>query len=524
MPKRRPVQSLQKLCLENVAEHMERVWVKDYTINEYLEVYHCRYAVGPFSMLDHQRLTSALLYSLLLPQLTELDLSTCSKLVSRTTAHVISVRCKNLSSLVLHGCDHIPADVLADLVGGLPCLVRLDLSNTKCDTSVLSTIRSRCWRLQELNISGCVRLSPESLLHLAYDPDTHSVCCPFLRRLNIDGLDPTTNKEDLVWALVFVLLALPCLKCVVHDYVAEAIHLIHDQQFEGAPIPPQFPSLVKLAECRRAAYSNKGSSSLVLDLTQIYYVPVCALPKIHAVCPYLSEICMALSRNLGFHPSFLPWHHLTRLTVHLVEVRDLQELLPVTQSLGPQLQSLALDGFSLEDKLSFHTLLSHCQHLEELRASFHSPTKATAQPTTEAFDWALTLPDCSFPQLSDLVLVHSDVNALPWQHVAMLRQCIVALLRGSPHLESVCLASLPFSLDDVFQDALMPPGTSLRHLYRLSLVEAEVSPQTIGLLLSSKNELTYLELDSCFDISEAEYSKLLQHIHQKRLDVQLTWK
>ncbi|XP_078241306.1 uncharacterized protein LOC144586641 [Pogona vitticeps] len=541
MPKKKTVESLQKLCLKNVAEHMECFWVKDYTTDSYLEGNHCRYTVGPFSVLadallqeliqlleDDQRLTSPLLCSLLQPQLTELDLSSCPNLVSRTTVHIISVRCKNLSSLVLHGCSHIPADALANLLGGLPCLLKLDISNTQCDTSVLSTIRSCCWRLRELNISGCGRLSPDSFLHLAYDSDTNSLCCPGLKRLYMEGLDPATNGEDLVWALVFMLLALPSLKCVVHDSVAEAVCLIYDQQFEGARIPPRFPSLEKLAECRRSAYSSKGRSQLILALTQIYYVPVSSVPKINAVCPSLSEICVALTENLAFNPCLLPWRHLVRLTVSCMEVQDLRELLAVTQSLGPQLQFLALDGFSLEDESSFQTLLSHCPNLQEFWVSFHSPRRdgCALQPNTEAICWdPSSLPDHSLPQLNNLTLIHSDVeNALPLKHAVLLRQCLISLLRHSPNLESLCLASLPFSLDDVFQTVLAPPGTSLLHLCKLSLVEAEVSSPTIGLLLSSKNELACLELDTCLNISETEYSELLRKVSEKRLDVHVSWK
>lgn len=54
MPKRRSIRSLERLCLENVAGNMQQLWAKDYADN-YLDEYHFRYIMGPFSELGEAR-------------------------------------------------------------------------------------------------------------------------------------------------------------------------------------------------------------------------------------------------------------------------------------------------------------------------------------------------------------------------------------------------------------------------------------------------------------------------------------
>lgn len=48
MPQRRAVPTLTTLCLQNLAQHMQSLWVKDYSDN-YLDEYEFRFLVGPFN-------------------------------------------------------------------------------------------------------------------------------------------------------------------------------------------------------------------------------------------------------------------------------------------------------------------------------------------------------------------------------------------------------------------------------------------------------------------------------------------
>ncbi|XP_053110557.1 uncharacterized protein LOC128326851 [Hemicordylus capensis] len=537
MPKRRSVLPLQRLCLENVAEHMQPIWAKDYT-DRYLDEYHFRFLMGPFSELagclvqellqlmgKSRRLTRAMLHLLLVPHLTELSLRTCPKLVSQAIARIITVRCKNLSFLDLQGCSRVPTTALVDLLEGLPCLTKLDLSETQCDTHVLSAVGSCCRRLRELDISECKRLSPASLLHLAYDPTVGSFCCPMLRVLSVDGLEPGAHSQDLVLALAFLLLALPSLKLLAHDLVAKAVCLIHNQQFSSARVAPGFPSLEELVRCRPATPGAEEGSGLKLPLEQISVVWEPFMPTLCAVCPHLVEVTVFLGDGPGLGQAFLSWKHLAHLTVNCTERRDLRELLPVVGSLGPQLQSLSLGGFSLEDELSFHTLLGQCPGLRNFSASLFSPVgRGLNRGEPEAEDWGLWLTVPEFSQLRTFSLLLSGIDQpLPSRHTAVLRASLRSLLRHSPCLESLDLVALPFSLDGVLQEVLEPPGTALARLRELSLAQGKVSSPTIHRLLSSDNQLSYLNLDGCPDITQRDYDKLLGRVSREGLELHIVW-
>ncbi|KAJ7317339.1 hypothetical protein JRQ81_003501 [Phrynocephalus forsythii] len=536
MPKRKSVHSLERLCLENVARNMEHVWVKDYSTDAYLRRYHCRYSVGPFSvwagvlvqeliqcLRERKLLTSSLLCSLLLPQLKELHLTMCPNLVSEPMAHIIAVRCKNLSLLDLRGCSQVPACVLADLVEGLPCLVRLDLAVTQCDTQVLWAVGSSCFRLRQLDITACERVTPDSLIHLAYDPVAKSFRSSALQILEVWGLEPHSDKLDILWALVFVLLALPNLKYIGHDSVAEAVCLIYHQQFDRAQVVPGFPSLKEVASHRRSTHMTEGTPGLTLALREIYGVDETSWPMACAVCPHLEEASFSFMESFDIAQTFLSWRNLVHLAINCSPRRNLRELLPVTSALRARLQSLSLDGYSLEDGSSFHTLLTHCQNLQIVRVILFPPESGGHGWWTgdESPAWQFALPPLHFPHLRDFSLMYSNTEHS--QRVMALGKSLISLLRHSPCLEILYLMCLPFPMDEVFQKVLGAPGTALQQLSELSLIQNEVSAHAINLLLSSENKLGYLRLDMCSGMRPTEYKEVKRRIRREGLDVHLVW-
>ncbi|XP_066488825.1 uncharacterized protein [Tiliqua scincoides] len=536
MPRRRSVRALERLCLENVAGNMQRVWAKDYADN-YLDEFHFRYIMGPFSELagslvqellqllgESRRLTRAMLHLLLVPHLTELSLSACPKLVSQAIAQLIVVRCKSLSLLDLQGCSRVPTDALVDLMEGLPHLTKLGLSETQCNTQVLSAVGSCCSQLRELDISDCKRLSPASLLHLAYDPTVGSFCCPMLQVLNVEGLKTSTHSQDMVAALAFLLLALPSLKFLVHELVAEAVGLIHHQQFGHALNAPGFPSLEKLVQCRTFTQGDVEGPRLLLQLQRVVEVEEPLLPVVCAVCPHLAEATILLRENSCLDWGLLSWHHLTHLTVNCMGQRALRELLPVTGCLGAQLHLLSLGGFSLEEEVSFPALLSQCRRLQKFSASLLPP-----QGHGRGREWGVEALNGDFnftphvvPQLRDLSLVLCSSEG-PSHWAEVLKVSLVSLLRNSPHLEHLDLVCMPFSLDGVLQEVLRPPSTALTHLRELSLAQGRVSSHTIHLLLSLDNALTYLNLDGCPEIHQRDYDQLLRRISREGLELNIVW-
>ncbi|KAH0630460.1 hypothetical protein JD844_013501 [Phrynosoma platyrhinos] len=476
-------------------------------------------------MRERELLTPAILHLLLWPQLQELNLRDCSQQVGRTIAHIISVRCKNLTSLILNGCDQIPADALVDLVKALPRLTKLKLGATQCNTEVLSTIRSFCPKLNELDISACKSLTPDSLLYLAYDPITRAYCCQSLQRLITEGLTPNLNCPCLFWILAFVLLALPNLKYLYHHAMIQAVYLIHDQQFFGIQLPDGFPSLEEVARYRASIHSNEESSRFTLALKQVFGVVDTSLSKVGVVCPHLSELSMILKSNRSLGQHFLPWNNIVHLIIGSRE-RDLTELLPLTFYIGTQLKRLTIEGFTFKDELTFHTLLSHCPNLLKSQFVFLSPVGhgLDRQTENEAINWDLSLPPLHFPELADFFIMYTDIgNPLPSRHVAVMNNILVSVFKYSPFLKTLTLFCLPFSLDEAFQKVLKPPSTALLHLHELSLLQAEISVDTINLLFSSENQLSILSLENCLNINNTDYTELLQKVNKENFELVINW-
>ncbi|XP_063166147.1 uncharacterized protein LOC134502004 [Candoia aspera] len=533
MPRRKAVKPLRALCLENVAANVQLLWAKDYAERS-LDEYRFRYLLGPFSELagclvrelidlmgTHRRVTRPVLHLLLVPQLTELDLSKCSKLVTRTITQMITSRCKNLSLLYLQGCSRVPSDALVDLVESLPHLKKLDLSATQCNTQVLSAVGSTCQHLCELEVSDCKRLSPDSLFHLAYDVTTSSFCCQALQVLSVDGLEPGAKSQNLVWALAFVLLALPSLRFMENEFVSEAVCEISRQQFKGARIAPGLPSLEELVQRRMATHTDEVSSRLTLPLKELLEVDESSLPVVCRVCPHLTKVTVLLDDSSALSPVFSSWRALTHLTLDCERPRQLRQLLPVTAVVGAQMQSLSIDGFVVKDESSFHILLGHCSNLRKFSASIFLSLRCQSQKAAVG-DAASTLP--RFSHLAEFTLSLSDLHAsAPPQPAAGLRANLTSVLENSPGLESLELFYLPFCLDGVFKKVLEPPGTALVHLRHLSLLQCKVSSSTIHLLLATDNQLDSIHLDKCPEIYRRDYDEFLQRVSREGLDLHIEW-
>lgn len=429
--------------------------------------------------------------------------------------------------LDLQGCSRVPTDALVDLMEGLPHLTKLGLSETQCNTQVLSAVGSCCSQLRELDVSDCKRLSPASLLHLAYDPTVGSLCCPALQVLSVDGLEASAPSQDLLLALAFLLLALPSLRVLAHELVAEAVCLIHRRQFGRASMAPGFPSLEELAQSRASFQQDEEGARLLLQLQRLEEVEEPLLPVVRVVCPRLAEVTVLLGESSRLGWERLSWHHLTHLTVNCTGQRDLHELLPVTGSLGAQLRLLSLGGFSLEEEATFPALLSQCPNLQKFSASLLPPQRPGQGEAwgAEALNGGGLSPSPHvLPQLRTFSLLLCSPQSPSFsQEAGVLKASLVPLLRHSPLLEHLHLVCLPFSLDEVFEEVLRPPSAALAHLCELSLAQDRVSVRTVHLLLSSDNMLTYLNLDGCPDIHQRDYDELLRRTSREGLELDIVW-
>lgn len=431
---------------------------------------------------------------------------------------------QSLSSLDLHGCSRLSADMLVDLVEGLPQLSRLGLAETQANIQVLSAVGSCCRRLQELDVSHCKKVSPRALQHLAYDPLAQSLCCPVLRILLARGLEPTEDG-GMVAVLAFLLLALPCLKFLAHSAVPDALCLLHGRQLDSMGDTEGFPSLEELGRWRGAA---SGGPWPTLPLRQVEEVEEPALAAIHAVCPQAEEVSVWLGDSPAGGWELLGWGSLARLTLGCAgrQGRVLAEVLPLVQRLGPRLQTLALHGFCCQDERSLAALLASCPGLQAFSAELHAlpDTNPDRETLAEPPHWDTDLLPHGLPQLQSFSLALAGTTGIfSAQHGLVLRATLASLLCHAPHLQTLRLLGIPFPLDSVFETVLAAPGPPLLELQELSLAESRVSSQTVWLLLASEGHLHRLDLSHCRDIHRRDYDSFLQAVRKQRLDLDIAW-
>ncbi|XP_069061960.1 uncharacterized protein [Pleurodeles waltl] len=546
MPKKKGAQSLKSVCLHSIAQNMQSLWVKDYADN-YIDEYHFRYIMGPFNELagalvqellvllgESRRLTRASLHLLLLPHLTNLSLRSGSGLVSNAITQLVTVRCKNLSSLDLHGCNRVPSSALVDLLEGLPRLTKLVLSDTQSNTQVLSAVCSTCKMLRELDISHCKKIVSSSLLHLVYDQTQQSFGCSKLRVLIAAGIEPRSKTEAFIQAVAFVLLALPCLEYLDNSCVMEALYLIHKQQFEELKSVDGFPSLSEVAEMRRNLHADNGGSHAALSLKRVNEVEEHTLDIFSSLCQRVAEVVISLSDHPVSGWSSISWSHLTHLTVQCTghSGRPLSQMLPVLDGLGVRLQLLSLNGFMYDDEFALCAILNLCPNLRVFQGHLSPPTdnSRVAQhvlaedPDAEPIIYDLKLIQKDFHHLRLLSVLMSDCpGPLPLQHAVVLGATLSCLLMKSTKLENISLLSMPFSLDRIFQYVLEPQTTALMRMRELSLCQSRVSSSTVRLLMDATNQLSSLNLSLCPDIHRKDYDQFLKTVQKRGFDLDISW-
>nr|XP_041571522.1 uncharacterized protein LOC115494850 [Taeniopygia guttata] len=526
MPRRPAVPTLTTLCLQNLAQHMQSLWAKDYSDN-YLDEYEFRFLVGPFNDLAcglvqellqllgrSRRLSRAALHLLLLPHLQQLSLQPCPTLANNALGHLIVLRCQGLSVLELSGCGRLSPAVLVDLAEGLPRLIRLGLAHTQTNIQVLSAVGSCCRRLRELDVSGCKKVTPRALRHLGYDPVERRPGCPALRVLLARELE-----GDAVTAVAFLLLALPRLEVLAHGAVPDALRLLRSGRLGGTEDSEGFPSLEELARSRG---DSAEETPLMLALRQLEEVEEDALSTVHAVCPQAEELSVWLgdSPNPSGLRELSGWKCLSRLTLGCSgrHSRALAELLPLAQGLGSRLRVLTLHSFICQDPLSLPALLTSCPSLQSFSAELEVPPDPHEEPPEEEPPrWATDLLPQRLPRLQSFSL--SLTSPVPATHRPVLSSTLASLLCQAPRLQILRLLAVPFPLDSVLEPAL----AGLQELQELVLAQSRVSPGTVWQLLGSDGPLRRLDLSRCPDIHRRDYDGFLQAVRKQRLELDITW-
>ncbi|XP_033920444.1 uncharacterized protein [Melopsittacus undulatus] len=535
MPRRREVPALVRLCLQNLAQHMQSLWLRDYSDN-YLDEFQFRFIMGPFNDLpgntvqellrvlaQSRRLSRAALHLLLLPQLRELSLSPCPSLASNGIARLLALRCQGLISLDLRGCSRLSPAALESVVSALPRLQRLVLAGTQADERVLSALGRGCHELRELDVSHCRNLDPRALRSLAFDPRHRRRCCPMLRVLLARGLELMGDGGTApapASALAFLLLALPSLQFLAHGAVPDALRLLHEQDLAGAEDTDGFPSL---QEAVRWCGAVPGGHRLTLPLRHVEDVEEQDLAVVRAMCPQAEEAVVWLSDGTGT-AELRRWSSLCRLTLGCAEGRALAAPVPVLQSLGPQLHSLTLHGFCCHDGQALTAVLAACPGLRAFNADLHlPPDTGTEEPDEDPPPHSTDPLPHGCPQLHtfSLALVGGTGSGLALG--TTLSPVLTSLLCHALRLQRLRLLSIPFPLDPVFHAALAAPGPPLQELQELSLAGSRVSGRTVRLLLASHSRLHRMDLSRCQDIHRRDYDGFMQSVRKQHLELDITW-
>ncbi|XP_075436550.1 uncharacterized protein LOC142473244 isoform X2 [Ascaphus truei] len=421
---------------------------------------------------ESHRLTRAGLHLLLQPHLTELSLRSCAGLVSNAITQLVTVRCQFLWSLDLHSCQRVPAPTLAVLLEGLPRLVKLCLSDTQCDTRVLSAVGSCCPRLRELDISHCKKLTPPSLLHLAYDPTQGTFCCPALRVLLAQDVMQPGPPEQWVHALCFLLLALPSLEQLSNASLPSALRLLCTHQLsEGGSSPSGFPQLAEVARakislakvgkepadgyrcqsklgmgpaveggCRKEeggthqAEDGEGKAGRALRLRRLEDMEEVDLPLVGSLCQGVEEAAISLGDQVGPSWGIVQWPRLTHLTLHCPgpPVRSLEEVLTSLESTGSRLRFLSLQNLLWGQEGSLRTLLSLCPNLRTFQSHLTPRCRSVPRhaPEAELPPWGEELVPLPLPHLRSFSLLMDGGDPMHPVFEHTLGGSLVSLLCG----------------------------------------------------------------------------------------------
>ncbi|KAM9331503.1 uncharacterized protein PAF06_019869 [Gastrophryne carolinensis] len=536
MSLRKEVVNLSSLCLQNIAENMQSVWMKDYVVKN-MEEYNFLYIEGPFNQLagslvqelirilgESHKLSKGCLHLLLQPHLTQLSLRSCSGLVNAAITRLVTVRCKHLTSLDLNSCNKVPAASLAALVEGLPRLTKLCLADTQCDASVLAAVGRCCPRLVELDLSRCKKIAPSGLLPLVYDGKNSSFCCQALRVLLLLDAKLSSTPEEWTQALCFILLALPTLEQLSNLSLASALRLIYVGDFNGGgAFFGGFPSLAEVAH-KRPTREGNGPGVIKLCLKKLEDLEEEDLAIAGALCPAAEEVAISLGGHRAGPWSLVQWPNLSQLTLLCPEhpERPLEEFLPMLHIKGPRLRALSLQNLLWGQEDSLTALLAMCPNLRHFQSHLTPswPNVPPSEPDLPAWPGD-PLP---LPHLLTFSLLLDGEGALHAAFQHKLGGALVSILKGCPRLESLSLRGVTASLDGVLEVVYgSDEPRPLQRLASASLCGSDVTRWGASLILRSGSDVRCLDLSHCREVTRRDHHQLQEVARKQKLNVTITW-
>ncbi|XP_073473960.1 uncharacterized protein [Aquarana catesbeiana] len=567
MSRRKEVVTLTGLCLQNIADNMQSVWMKDYMMKN-MEEYNFLFIEGPFNQLagslvqelirilgESHKLNKGCLHLLLQPHLLELSLRSCAGIVNVAIMQLVTVRCKHLTSLDLHSCNRVPAASLATLIEGLPRLIKLCLADTQCDSLVLTAIGRSCPRLCELDVSRCKKVSSSSLLSMVYDTKGATFCCQALRVLLLDDVKPKGSPEQWAQVLCFILLALPCLEELPNPSLSAALNLLYSRSFtKPGTCFDGFPPLAEVAQSRTISESKiKGGSNmrnyqlnssasspkvtpqrssetsvmperLTLRLKKLEDLEEDDVSVVGSLCPLVEEVAISLGDQPLGSWSLVQWPHLTKLTLHCPQKpeRTLEEFLAALQAIGNSLQVLSLQNLLWCHDDSLPTLLTMCPNLQSFQSHFTVLRQNLLPNEPELPPWPRDpLPLPRLHAFSLLIEGEGSSQAI-FQH--KLGGSLVSVLKGSPQLESLSLCGVQSPLDSVFEVVYgSSPPRPLQRLSAVTLCGSNVTQWGASLVVRSGSDLRTLDLSHCKEVTCRDHHQLQERARKQRLNLTISW-
>ncbi|XP_071792992.1 uncharacterized protein [Asterias amurensis] len=502
MPKRLSPNTLHGICLGFIAKNIDH-WTGHY------EEYHLGQAnylhvLGPFNELNsqlaqdvmnvlikEQRLSRSCLHLLLFGRaLQHLDLSSCNRIVNDEVAGIIASSCKVLHKLDLTNCKRVTSAGFYAIATSLPYLSTLYVTKTNLRSSAAHIIFKNCTELQDVSMKHC-QISDQDLMVLCQEVAS-SKRGTKLKRLDVSY---TLVTEMGVRA---ILKNIPQLQVVEYPSL---INCLFDEDIEN------IESLINSPEC----YKYKLRSLQCQDFISVSNEMLRAIPTI---CPQVTQLDLRFAG--GFDNSGLchlaKMHNLKDLQLCCEESEDItfeDGVMPVLIEIGPDLKVLSLQDISGLDPVVICQL---CPNLQKLFLLMMKNGKV--------FN---TLGDINNNHPAMTELVELDFWCRNGDN-SLSEEALCFILSRSINVESIGLIRVDSFTTNVLQ-------TILRHnkftcLKRLSLHECHCMTEDglSDLLLSSYNQLQFVKLINCLQITRRNYEGWERVAKRDHLNIKIDWK
>ncbi|XP_063051537.1 uncharacterized protein LOC134446163 [Engraulis encrasicolus] len=295
-------------------------------------------------------------------------------------------------------------------------------------------------------------------------------------------------------------------------------------------------------EARERHESTWQSPLLTLPLRQVQGVSFTTVGALAQLCP--SVCALTLDCDPDGEPEAVSgarvakalsrWSSSLRSLTLRFPGGALSEMARAVEPVGASLVSLTVEGVRADGVDPLLTLLRSCPQLTTLTIHMEPPSMHYDQEEEEEEEGEgerqqdLQALPC-LPRLSCLDMSFSfdprqKKTVMSWRS---LKVALLALLRGSPLLETVTLVAVPCPLDPLFlsvlDHALSSRNPALRHLKHLNLAHSDVSMATLSRLDVVGNGLSTLDLSGCWAVTRHDVSRLQRAGKGRRQTLNVTW-